>query len=250
MPAGITVPQLSAKAKPALTVAVCRRYFDTCSLAAILLQLAVLKHNHPLGPRDHPRVVGGKDKGGPFLFIELLHDIEQLGGTLGIEVGGRLIGHHKTGTRRQRPRDGDPLLLPTRELGRSLVLLACQPHLRQQCTGPLAAGGIIVPLQLHHELDIFQRGKNRQQAVVLENKADMVAAKSNQCLFVELADIAAIDMHTPRAWTIDPPDHIEQRCLARARWPHDRNKLTLFDRKIEIFYRMYGKITVRVIGFA
>lgn len=83
------------------------------------------------------------------------------------------------GMEEQSPCNRYPLLLPARQLGGDLILLSCQPHLGEQRHGPITTLGLAVALQLHDKLDILQRRQHGQQAIVLKDKAHMVAAKGD-----------------------------------------------------------------------
>ena len=74
-----------------------------------------------------------------------------------IEIAGWLIGQEDRRIVRQRPRDGDPLLLPARQLGRIMVASVCQSHLREQVAP--AGGSISAAGNLHRHHDVLERGQ-------------------------------------------------------------------------------------------
>ncbi len=59
---------------------------------------------------------------------EVGDDLQHLPDHLGVERGGRLIEEQHIGLHRQRPHDGDTLLLPAGELGGIGVHLVLKPH--------------------------------------------------------------------------------------------------------------------------
>ena len=81
--------------------------------------------------------------------------VEDLADQLGIERRGHLVEQQDLGPQRQRPRDGDALLLAARELVGIGFVLVVQPHLGQQASRvgldlgrgrPLILTGAIVTL--------------------------------------------------------------------------------------------------------
>ena len=73
---------------------------------------------HLVRDDDHRDAVAG----------EVGDDLQHLADHLGVERGGRLIEEQHIGLHRQRPHDGDTLLLPAGELGGIGVRLVLKPH--------------------------------------------------------------------------------------------------------------------------
>src|SRR4029450_11252835 len=72
---------------------------------------AVAPADRPPGRAPGGRV-GGDQHDGLAVLVQLVQQVDDLGGHLGVEVAGRLIGPHDRRPRRQRPGHRDPLLLP------------------------------------------------------------------------------------------------------------------------------------------
>src|SRR5215213_13995 len=86
-------------------------------LGALLVgdQAAVAHADQPPGRATDGRVVGDQHDGLTVL-VQLVQQVDDLGGHLGVEVAGRLIGPHDRRPRRQRPGHRDPLLLAAGQL--------------------------------------------------------------------------------------------------------------------------------------
>ena len=59
----------------------------------------------------------------------------------------------------------------------------------------------------------------------LEHEPDLFAAQTRERVFVEPGDVDAVDEHGARGRRIQAGDEAEQRRLAAARWPDDRDEL-------------------------
>ena len=81
---------------------------------------------HLVGHDDHRHALLG----------ELAHDAQHLADELGVEGRGRLVEEHQLGVHRQRPGDGDALLLAAGELRRVGVRLVAEPDLLEQLRAP------------------------------------------------------------------------------------------------------------------
>ena len=61
----------------------------------------------------------------------------------------------------------------------------------------------------------------------LKDEADFLAAQPCQPVLVEARDVHLVDEHVARARRVEAGDETEQRGLAAARRPHDRQELSL-----------------------
>ena len=119
---------------------------------------------HFMGNHDHRHAV----------FGQLNHDLQHLVDHFRVESGGRFIKQHRDRVHRQRPADGDSLLLPTRELRREFVRLIHQTHSFEK--RPRLLGGLAVSaaqnLQLR-ELDVVDDRDVGKEFEVLKHHADV-----------------------------------------------------------------------------
>ena len=99
-----------------------------------------------------------------------------------------------------------------------------QPDLIEQFAGAAGSFRVRVPDQRRNQ-HVFQHGTLRQQAVVLENEADLLIAEGRQFLFAELVGIGAVERNRSRRRWLQAPGDVEQGALARAGWAHDGRRL-------------------------
>ena len=89
-----------------------------------------------------------------------------------VEIAGGLVGEQEHGTRRERARDGDPLLLAPRQLGGNVLHPRREPHLGE--SGPrsflrLAVGPAV---DAEGQGDVFDGRENRHQVEGLEDESE------------------------------------------------------------------------------
>ena len=65
--------------------------------------------------------VSDDDEGLTAVLVEPDHQVHDLVGRLAVEVAGRLVGPYDGGAINERPRDGDPLALASREFAGKVV---------------------------------------------------------------------------------------------------------------------------------
>jgi hypothetical protein len=78
---------------------------------AVLYNFSVGNMNDSLGMLHHARIVGGKDKRHAHPLVQLLHQRDDLIGSLGVQVGSGLIGQHQLWMGDERAGNRHPLTL-------------------------------------------------------------------------------------------------------------------------------------------
>src|SRR6185312_4081549 len=86
------------------------------------------QEDDPVGVSGRDRVVGDHHDGLAEVVDRLAHEREDLGAGTGVEVAGGLVGEHDLGPAEQRTTDRHPLLLTTRELGRTVLEAVAEPN--------------------------------------------------------------------------------------------------------------------------
>ncbi len=172
---------------------------------------------------------------------------DHLADQLRVEGGGDLVEQHQARLHRQRPGDGDALLLPAGKLlrvGGDLVLEIDHPE--------DLAGERLRRRELHAfgrrraERDVAFDRKMGKEIVALEDDADLAAQRLEalgrrlERLSVEL-DLAAI-------WPLEAVDAAEQRTLARAAAADDGDDLAGLDRERHIGERLMGAEPLRNVS--
>ncbi len=151
------------------------------------------------------------------------HEGEDLATGPRVEVARRLIREDDLRPTGQRPGDGNALLLPSRELRRSMLDPASETdgvdHQIQPALVGLAAG------EHQRQGDVLQRRQRRHQVERLEDEADPVAAQMGQLLVVERAQVDVADEDVTARQRVEPGDGVHQGGLAGSGRPHDRREL-------------------------
>src|SRR5207245_5993933 len=104
-----------------------------------------------------------------------------------------------------------------------------EPHL----TEPLerALPGAADRRQLR--LDVLERSQRRDQVELLEDEAERAQPQRGQLVVGQLAKVPSLEEHAAGARTVERPEELEQRRLAGAARPLERDELTGLDLEIE-----------------
>src|SRR6266849_3725042 len=78
---------------------------------------------------------------------------------------------------------------------------------------------------IERDLHIFLRSQSRDQVKCLEDHTDLTIAYRREPAFGHMGDIDTIDQHLAGRGIVQASDNSQQGAFARARWPHDRDKL-------------------------
>ena len=150
------------------------------------------------------------------LFVEALHQVEELGAGLRVEVGRGLIGEDQRGPRHNRARDGDALLLAAgQEVGTALgVALEADPT--QGLVRELAPLARVHALKHERVLDILDGRQHRDQVVGLEHETEEAQAEIGDRIRAERGNDMAVVAHRAFGRLVERADHIEQGGFPRA----------------------------------
>ncbi len=178
--------------------------------------------------------MGDHDDRDAVIAVQPLQQRKDLMAALTVEIAGRLIGKDHRRISGQRAGNRHPLLLAAREL-RGLVMLAPrQPDPGQRVPRCLRPRRRRQPLIDQRQLDIFLRRAARQQVETLEYKAKVMPPQQRHRIRGHTPDIGAAKEIGPRCRPVEPADHIHRGGFPRARRPHDRDELALFDHQIDL----------------
>ena len=143
-------------------------------------------------------------------------------GALLVESRGRLVEQHDVGPPGERTRDRDALALARREaIGRALDAVGQAEALEPGARLGLVLRRAAAVLDLRREQHVLERSGERDEARLLTDPADVIAAVRCQLLAVELAEIGAGDDQRARVRALEARDEVQQRRLARAGAPLD-----------------------------
>ena len=113
---------------------------------------------------------------GRALVVEALKYLHYFLSVRSIEVPGRLVGEDERRARHDGPRDGDALLLTTRQLRRKVLSSVTDADLVHDLFDPLAPLFRADPMVQQGELDVLFDGQLVDQVEALKNEADVALA--------------------------------------------------------------------------
>src|SRR5262245_28899310 len=167
-------------------------------------------------------------------LLQLAHQVEDLLGRTCVEVSGRFIGDNQGRIGDDGPGDADALLLAARKLPRTMPEAVRQPDEVQRGKHLALALGAAQVQKQERQLHVFIGREHRQKMVKLKDEPDAARPPLRELAFRHLRDMRVADPHVAGAGPIQSRDQIEQRCLARARRPHDAQELALGHFEAEI----------------
>ena len=158
-----------------------------------------------------PGVVGGDDERRAVPPRRVLQQQRDRGGGLVVEIGRGLIGEQHLRTVHERSRDGHALLLADGELVGHRVRAFADAEGDQH----RSRGGAVdrAPGDVLRDQQVLQRGERRQQVELLQDDADVPAAKEVARRRRELREILPGDDDAPGGRAEEPRDQMQQRRL-------------------------------------
>ena len=164
-------------------------------------------------------------RAGAIDFVEQRHDALA---RCRIEVARWFVGQHDERTIDEGSRDRHALLLATRQLVREAIFLARQAHEVQHERH--LAGNHVSRLadDLEGKGHVFKDGLVGQQLVVLKHVAH-AAAQEGHTRVGNFVDVATGNPHLAALGTLLAIDQAQDRGLARPRWAHEKDEVTLGD---------------------
>jgi hypothetical protein len=121
-----------------------------------------------------------------------------------------------------------------------------QPHL---CERIERSAATLAPRDTgvdERQLDVPERGRPRQQVVRLEDEPDLRAADVCAPRLVERRHLLAVELVRARCRAVEAAEDAEQRRLARAGTPHDRDELAVADDEVDRPQRLDGELAAAV----
>ena len=193
-----------------------RRRHDARSLARRHLEdeghaddPAVAQVNRDVGDGGQLGVVGDEHERRAARPIDPEQEVDDVPPGRAVEVPRRLVRQQQRRIVRQRPRDGDPLLLTAGELRRIVVPPAREADFLQQRARPRRRARH--PGDLHRHQDVLERRQRREQVEELEDEPDPLAAQRRERVLPQPGDIGAADQDPPGGRGVETGDQAEQR---------------------------------------
>ena len=160
-----------------------------------------------------------------FDLAKQVHDLER---QVGIEIAGRLVGEDELRIVDERARDGDPLLLASRQfLGQGVhAVLQTDPleHLKRLSM----LHRLRHAEHAHDERDVLKDGESRDQSKILKDETDR-SAVALDLRGGQLAEVAPAHAQPPLARQIFTQQQPEKRRLARSARTSQKKKLAFVD---------------------
>src|SRR4051812_36507956 len=167
-----------------------------------------------VSPGCEIEIVGNQDEGGAEILVQLHHEIDDRGAGAGVQVPRGLVGKKNLGTDAEATCQCHPLLLTARELRRVMVFPARQANPAEKLASSLA--GIRGTAKLQGHLHIFLSGKGGKQLKRLEDKTDLLTPEASPLIFIQAAQLLAIEIHLSSARPVESGKKSEQRRLPAA----------------------------------
>ena len=143
---------------------------------------------------------------------------------------GRLVAEQRGGPADERPGDRRALALAARQRGRPVIRAVGRAR---PASIRARARAIVVAVCVGDERrnqDVLEHRALRQQAVILEDEADLLVAERRQGGGVERERFSAVERDRARGRRLERAEDVEQRALAAARGSHDRRRVARSER--------------------
>ena len=195
----------------------------------LVKQLAVFNEQDAIGVRCRNRIMRDHHDGGVQLLVQNLKGFKKNSGVARVKRAGGLVGKDQLRVSNDGARRGNALTLTARHLSR--VLLQNIRHAKQIGDAiDLRANGIsFLTLDGKGQSNVLETGQSVQQVGVLEDEAQVIAAKFGQLTTAQLRDVAAVQDDASAGHGIDSGDAVQKRALARARRAHHADELAFAD---------------------
>jgi sterol desaturase/sphingolipid hydroxylase (fatty acid hydroxylase superfamily) len=174
---------------------------------------------------DHPRVVGDDQDCGLPLGAQLAQETHDAQSALGVEGGSRFVGEQHLRLIRQRPGDGDPLLLSSGKLVRPVLGAIGDPEIVEKLHRTARRLAAADPHQIEREHHVLPRREKRNQVRKLENEPDLLPSQALQIPPPASMDVVTVEHDAALGRLGDEPEDGEESRLSRAARSHDREQL-------------------------
>ena len=105
---------------------------------------------------------------------------------------------------------------------------------------------VILPPQLERDHDVFQGRKRGNELERLKDEADHFVAHARAAIFIERAEVHAVEMHLAGSGLVEPGAQTNERGLAAARGPDNGARRSCRERQADLFHDREGISPARV----
>jgi hypothetical protein len=167
--------------------------------------------------------VSDHDHGLPVLVDGPPDLVQQLGRRPGVQAAGGLVREDQVRPGDQCPGRGDPLLLATGKLGRTVPEAVGDAERADQFPDPAAIG--LLAAQGQRQQDVLPRGQGGDEVEGLEHEADALAAHQRHALVIERAEVDVPEQHLPRGQPVQAGQAVQRGRFPGTGWPHHGGEL-------------------------
>src|SRR5690606_5686509 len=194
---------------------------------------AVAQPDHAMRHLGDDGVVGDDRRRRPELAVRAIERLEDDHARRGVEGARRLIAEGHRRPLGGRPRDGDALLLASRELRGKVI----EPMLETDELERLLRRHRMLR-DLRDDGDVLARGEARNEVVELEDEADRLAPVLGQLAIARAGELAIEIAHLARCRGVEPAEDVEKRRLAASRRPKENGELAAVEVEIDAAERV------------
>ena len=217
--------------------AVLARVLEEVLRGALLDQGAFVEEEQPVRHLPREAHLVGDDEHRHARLGQLAHHVEHFLDHLRVERRRGLVEQHDLRLHRQRPRDGDALLLPARQLRGELVGLLGDAHPVEQLHRQLVRLVLgHVPHLLRAERDVAHHRQVREEVELLEDHPHFRADGLHDADV--LVELGPVDHDAPGIVLLQPVEAADERRFARAGRPQDDDDLVLLDGQRDLVERL------------
>ena len=173
-------------------------------------------------------------------LVELAQQRDDRGAGLRVQRAGRLVGEDDRGLGDERARDRRALPLAAGELGRVVVEAMAEADALERLARALA------PLRARHAGveqaagDVVDGRQPVEQVELLEDEAHAARPQRRQLVVGGGGGVEAVDGHLAGGRAVERAHDLQQRRLARARRPEDRDELAGRDLEVDAAQRAHA----------
>lgn len=124
---------------------------------------------------------------------------------------------------RERPRDGDPLALPARELRWAVMVAVTDTHAIEEVPSTFATALTRPVVEHQGERDVLERIRTREEVEGLEDKPDLSTSERGTFVVGGGGDVVAGDLNGSFRGCVECTHEVHQRALTRPARSHNRS---------------------------
>ena len=187
-------------------------------------------------------IVGDQHGGCGELAVDPHNRLQYKASGLMIQGAGGLIAEQQLWPLDDRARDGDPLLLPARELCRKVV-----ESLRESNPGERVLRLHRVSSDFGHERNILAHRQTRNQIVELKYEPNVFSAKARQLGLASMSEIVVVPERTATGGRIEASQNVSGAPTSRCRTGQQDDQLSGIDVQIDLGQRVHRDLTHHVV---